>query len=404
MNLSFSIAKRYLFSKKSHNAINLISIISVCGIAIATTAMVCALSVFNGFTGMAAGMFSTFDPQLKITSVKGKVFDSEDERILAVRNLPDIDIFSYCIEDNILLKYNDRQVPALLKGVPGNFNKLTQIDTILIDGEFKLKDDVNSYGILGIGLAIDLGVNAGFIYPLEIYAPKRNAKVNMANPAAAFNQEYAYIAGVFRMNQPMYDNQCIIVPIELTQTIFDYTTEVSSVEIKLKETADISKAQGTIRKTIGEEFKVQNQYEQQESSFRMMNMEKWFTYMILCFIMTIAIFNVVGSLSMLIIEKKGDIITLKNLGADQKLISRIFLFEGWMISFAGGVIGIVLGLILCLAQQLFGLLKLGTQAGVFLVDAYPVNVVAGDVIFIFATVLVIGFLTAIIPVRMLNKQ
>ncbi len=402
MTLSFKIAKRYLFSKKSHNAINLISMVSVCGIAVATLAMVCALSVFNGFQDLVADMFCTFDPQLKITSVKGKVFDSEDERIIRIKHLPEVEVFSGCLEDNVLIKYADRQVPAVLKGVSSDFERLTKMDSILIDGKFVLSDGTNYYATLGIGLAHSLGVNAGFVYPLEIYSPKREAKVNLVNPSSSFNQSYAYISGVFMMNQPVYDNQYLVVPIEMTRELFDYTTEISSAEIKLKENTDIKKIQKTIQGILGDEFSVKNQYEQQEGAFKMMNIEKWMTFLILCFIMTIAVFNVIGSLSMLIIEKKDDIVVLRNLGADNRLISSIFFIEGWMISSFGGIIGIVIGLILCLAQQMFGLLKLGDQVGVFVVDAYPVKVEFGDILFVFFTVLIIGFFAAIYPIGRLK--
>ena len=399
MNLSFKIAKRYLFSEKSHNAINLISMVSVCGIAVATLAMVCALSVFNGFKDLVSDMFSAFDPQLKITAVQGKVFDSNDSRIQTILQLSEVEIAAGCLQDHVLIKYRDKQVPATLKGVPDDFAKLSQIDSLLIDGRFTLFDGVNSYGTLGIGLARNLGVNAGFIYPMEIYAPKREARVNLANPSGSFNQEYAYIGGVFMLNQPVYDDQLIIVPLQLAKEILGYTSEVSSFEIKLKEGSNAGKTQKKIQEIAGKEYLVQNQYEQQENAFKMMNIEKWMTFLILCLIMTIAIFNVVGSLSMLIIEKKADIMTLRNLGADSSLIARIFLMEGWLISMLGGVIGIVIGLILCLAQQYFGLLRLGSQSGLFVVDAYPVRVEIGDVLFIFFTVMSIGFLAMLYPVR-----
>lgn len=404
MSLSFKIAFRYLFSKKSHNAINLISMVSVCGISIATLAMVCAMSVFNGFSDLVSQMFSSFDPQLKITAKQGKVFDYHDSRIQSVIQMPEIEVSSECLEYQVLVKYRDKQVPANVKGVPDNFGSLTQIDSILIDGSFILRDEVNSYATLGIGLAHSLGINAGFIYPLEIYAPKREGKVNMANPSTAFNMEYAYIGSVFMMNQPVYDNQCLLVPLSLARNLFDYPTEVSSVELKLKEDASLSGTQKEIQKILGEDFRVQNQHEQQDAAFKMMNIEKWMTFLILCFIMTIAIFNVVGSLSMLIIEKEKDRTTLRNLGADNSLISRIFLTEGWLISMLGGISGILIGLFLCLLQQHFGLLRLGNQAGIFVVDAYPVRVEVGDILFIFITVSIIGFLAVLYPVNRLKNR
>jgi lipoprotein-releasing system permease protein/zinc transport system substrate-binding protein len=373
--------------------------ISVCGIAIATLAMVCILSVFNGFHDLVQDMFSAFDPELKILPAKGKVFDSNAPEILQVKKMPEVAVFSECLEDNVLVKYDDKQVVAIMKGVPDNFNQLTNIDSILLDGTFKLSDEVNDYANFGRGLADNLGVNAAFIYPVEIYAPKRKEKFNIANPAQSFAMELAYISSVFEVEQPVYDNQYLLVPLSLSRELFQYETEVSAVELKLKENANLSKVQKKIQATLGDMFLVKNQYEQQESSFKMMSIEKWMTFLILCFIMTIAIFNVIGSLSMLIIEKKQDIATLRNLGANYKLITRIFLIEGWLISIIGGIIGVVLGIILCLAQQVFGLLKLGTQTGIF----YPVRIAAGDIFFILLTVIVLGCFAAIYPVSRIKN-
>jgi lipoprotein-releasing system permease protein/zinc transport system substrate-binding protein len=395
MPFSFVIAKRYFFSKKSHHAINLISMISVCGIAVATLAMVCALSVFNGFHDLVQDMFGAFDPELKILPAKGKVFDGNAYEIRQVKKMPEVAVFSECLEDNVLVKYGNRQAVSVMKGVTDNFNQLTNIDSILIDGTFKLFDGVNDYANFGIGLAANLGVSASFIYPVEIYAPKRNEKFNMINPARSFAMEQAYISSVFAVEQPVYDNQYLLVPLSLSRELFQYETEVSAVELKLKKNVNLSKVQKKIQAMLGETFLVKNQYEQQESAFKMMNIEKWVTFLILCFIMTIAIFNVIGSLSMLIIEKKQDIITLHNIGADHQLITRIFLIEGWLISVIGGIVGIILGIILCLAQQSFGLLKSG---GIFALDAYPVRVAVGDIFFTLLTVVVLGCFAAIYPV------
>ena len=405
MNLPFYIARRYLFSKKSHNAINIISAAAVCGIAVATMAMVCTLSVFNGFQGLVSDMFSLFDPEIKITPAKGKVFDSQSEVILKVKQLPEIAVFSEVLEDNVLLNYYDRQVPATLKGVSGNFAALVPIDKALVDGKFQLVDSTgNYYATLGIGLASKLGISAGYVYPMEVYAPKRNAKVNMLNPSESFVQEDLYLGGIFCINQPSYDENLAIAPIELARILFDYDKEISSLEIKLKEGANIAKSQKEIEQILGSKFVVQNRYQQQEASFQMMNIEKWVSYLILCFILMLAAFNVIGSLSMLMVEKQKDVITLRNMGADNRLISWIFLFEGWLISIFGAIIGIVLGLSLCLLQQHFGLLRLGNESGVFVVDAYPVVVKMADVFFVFLTVLVIGFLGALYPVRYLSKK
>ncbi|GHT05072.1 membrane protein [Bacteroidia bacterium] len=404
MNLSLYIAKRYLFSKKSHNAIHIISLVAVCGVTIATLATVCTLSVFNGFQGLVSEMFSAFDPELKITPVKGKVFDPADEKFLEIRSLPEIELISESLEDNVLVRYNERQVPAILKGVSGNFDQLVPIQDILFDGEFKLQNEVNAFANLGIGVASVLGMNANFVFPLEIYAPKRNVKtVNLSNSMTSFNLEYAYISSIFMINQPVYDDNYLLVPIELARTLFDYETEVSAWELKLKDPTAVPVVQKKIQQILGEDYEIKNRYEQQEAAFKMINIEKWVTFLMLCFILLIAAFNVIGSLSMLIVDKQQDITTLRNLGAGNKLISRIFLLEGWMISALGAVMGIVLGVLLCLGQQYFGWIKLGSS-GTFAVDAYPVQMATGDLLLTLVAVLVIGFLSVIYPVRYLSKK
>lgn len=404
MNFPFYIARRYLFSKKSHNAINIISMVSVCGVVVATIALVCALSVYNGFHDLVSATFSNFDPELKITPRSGKVFDPNSSEMQKIKQLPEVACFSEVLQDNALIKYRDRQAIATIKGVDANFQQLTSLDSILIDGRFALREDVVDYATLGIGLASSLGINAGFVSPLEIYAPKRDEKINMSNPASSFSLEYAYIGGVFCMNQQVYDEGYMIVSLPLARSLFHYETEVSSIELRLKENTNLSSVSQQIKELAGDKFRVQDRFEQQEASFKMMQIEKWMTFLILSFILAIALFNVVGSLSMLMIEKRNDVCTLRNMGADDALIRRIFLFEGWMISGFGALIGIVGGLVLCVLQQELGLLKLGQESGAFIIDAYPVRVVAGDVLTVFLTVVSIGFLAAWYPVRYLGKK
>jgi len=403
LNLSFYIAKRYLFSKKSHNAINIISLVAVCGVAVATIAAVCTLSVFNGFQGLAAGMFSAFDPELKIMPAKGKVFNPETDLFLKVKSLSEIELISESLEDNALLSYQQREVPVVLKGVGEKFASLTDFKSLLIDGNLELERGESNYALLGLGLANNLIVNASFAYPMQIFTPKRKASVNLSNPSASIATEYAYIGGVFRTNQAVYDNNYLIVPIQLARDLFDYETEVSALEIKLKQDASVNSVQAKIQTILGADFLVKNRYQQQEDSFKMISIEKWVTFLMLCFILLIAIFNVTGSLSMLIIEKQSDVLTLRNMGADNRLISRIFLFEGWMISVFGGVAGIILGVLLCLGQQHFGWLQLGTGAN-FAVNAYPVIVSFSDLLFILFTVLATGFLAVVYPVQYLAKK
>ncbi len=406
MNLPFYIAKRYLFSKKSHHAINIISGISVCGVALATLALVCTLSVFNGFQDLVAGFFTAFDPELKITVRQGKVFDSGDERLRHVKELPYVEVYSCSLEENAMIQYNGKQAMVTLKGVEDNFEQLTAIDSILYGrGHFMLHDEVADYGIPGIQLTAVLGTGIAFVDPLEIYAPKRNAKVNMANPSASFNRLYLYSPGVaFIVNQQKYDNGYILASLDFARRLFDYTTEVSAVELKLKPGTDIGHAKEEIARIMGADFTVADRYEQQADVFRIMEIEKFISYLFLTFILLIACFNVIGSLSMLIIDKKADVATLRNLGASDRLITRIFLFEGRMISLLGAVAGIVLGLALCYVQQRFGLLTLGTTADSFVVDAYPVSVHAADIVLVFITVVIVGFLAVWYPVRYLSRR
>lgn len=404
MNLPLFIAKRYLFSKKSHNAINVISIVSVCGIAVATMAMVTALSVFNGFGDLVETTFSAFDPELKITAVKGKVFDYHSAVFEKALKSPDIEYISESLEDNVLFRFNDRQVPVLLKGVSEDFKYLTQLDKLIIDGSFKLREDVVDYATLGSGLAYTLGVRPGFVAPVEIFVPKRDVQVNLANPSAGFSQGNVQVGGVFNLNQPQFDEQIAIVSIELARTLFRYSNEVSSLDIKLNEGVSLQKAKKSITEIIGDEYLVEDRFEQQKESYRMLQIEKWVTFFILAFILIIAAFNVVGPLSILIIEKKNDIKILKSMGAGDETIARIFLFEGWLISFTGIVIGVILGVGLSFLQQHFGLLKLGGTPGAYLVDAYPVIVKFTDVLLTFLTVCFICISTIIYPIRNLKKQ
>lgn len=404
MNFPFYIARRYLFSKKSHNAINIISMVSVCGVVIATIALVCALSVYNGFNDLVSTLFGAFDPELKITPRTGKVFDPNSPAMQKVRKIPEIAVFTEVLQNNALIKFNDRQVVASVKGVADNFEALTSIDSILIDGEFKLREDVVDYATLGIGLASSLGARVAFMSPLEFFAPNRTEKVNMSHPITSLNQEFAQIGAIFSVNQPVYDENLLIVSLPLARDLFNYETEVSSVELRLNNNAGTAQIKKKIRQLLGDNFIVQDRYEQQEASFKMMQIEKWMTFLILCFILSIALFNVVGSLSMLMIEKQDDVRTLRNMGADDKLISRIFLFEGWMISGFGALIGIVIGVVLCLLQQELGLIKLGDTAGAFIINAYPVRVIYPDILAVFVTVLTIGFIAAWYPVHYLGKK
>ncbi len=406
MNFPFYIARRYLFSKKKHNAINIISGVSVCGVALATLALVCTLSVFNGFQDMVASFFTAFDPQLKITIREGKVFDSKDEQIVQVLALSEVAVSTETLEENSMVQYKDRQAMVVLKGVEDNFEQLTAIDSILYGaGKFLLHDSIVDYGIMGVELVSKLGTGLEFVDPLQVYLPKRNAKVNMANPGASFSRDYLYSPGVvFVVNQEKYDGNYILTSLTFLRHLLNYSTEVSAIELKLKPDVDIVALQEKIQRILGNRFIVQNRYQQQADVFKIMEIEKLISYLFLTFILMIACFNVIGSLSMLILDKKDDVVTLRSLGASDKVISRVFLFEGRLISLFGAISGIVLGLILCFIQQKFGVISLGGGGGTFVVDAYPVSVHAWDVLLVFVTVLAVGFLSVWYPVRYLSKR
>ena len=381
---------------------------SVCGIALATLALVCTLSVFNGFQELVTTFFTAFDPELKITSVSGKVFDAQDERIQSLRQLPEIEVFSESLEDNAMVQYKGRQAMVVIKGVEDNFNQLTAIDSILYGrGDMVLHDVVVDYAIPGVDVTSSLGTGIRFLDPLEVYAPKRGSKINVANPSTSFQTAYLHSSGlIFAVNQQKYDASYILTSLSFARDLFQYDTEVSSIELKLKEGSNIYKVQKKISQSLGEDFQVLNRYEQQADTYRIMEVEKLISYAFLSFILLIACFNVIGSLSMLIIDKRADVVTLRNLGANDRLISRIFLLEGCMISFMGAIIGVALGLMLCFAQQEFGILSLGSGAssGAFVVDAYPVSVHFSDVVLVLITVLVIGYLSVLLPVRYLSRR
>jgi lipoprotein-releasing system permease protein len=406
MNFPFYIAKRYLFSKKKHNAINIISAISVCGVALATMALVCTLSVFNGFQDMVATFFTSFDPELKITIKEGKVFKPSEAHYKELKQLAEVQVCTQTLEENAMVQYKDRQTMAIIKGVQENFEKLTSIDSILIgNGLFMLHDTIADYGVMGIELVSTLGCGIQYLDPLQVYVPKRDTPVDLVNPSNSFNMEYLYSPGVvFAVKQRKYDSQYIITSLSFARRLLNYTDEVSALELKLTPNANIERTKDKIAKLVGPEFVVKNRYEQQEDVFKIMKIEKFMSYLFLTFILLIACFNVIGSLSMLILDKKDDVETLRSMGANDKTISRIFLFEGRLISLFGAVLGILLGLLLCYLQLEYGLIHLGNGGDNFIVKAYPVSVHVWDIVGIFFTVIVVGFLSVWYPVRYLSKK
>ena len=406
MNFPFFIARRYLFSKKSTHAINIISAISVVGVAVATMALVVTLSVFNGFHDMVASFFTSFDPQLKIVPVKGKTVAADDPLLTKVKQLPQVEVAMECVEDQALAVYQGRQAMVTIKGVESTFEQLTHIDEILLgDGQFELRAADMFYGIPGVRLAEQLGTGYTYEEPIKIYAPRREGQLNMANPLDGLVEDELYSPGViFNVKQSRYDKGYILTDIAFARRVFEQQGMVSALELRLKPGSNFEGVKSEIKQIVGDDYFVRDRFEQQDDTFKIMKIEKLIAYIFLTFILMVACFNIIGSLSMLIIDKKDDVVTLRNLGASDRQIVRIFLFEGRLISAIGAVIGILLGLGLCWAQQQFGIVGLGSSSGNFVVNAYPVSVHPEDIVLVFVTVLVVGFLSVWYPVHYFSRR
>ena len=406
MNFPFFIARRYLFSKKSTHVINVISSISVIGVAVATMALVIVLSVFNGFHDLVASLFTSFDPQLKVVPVEGKTAPSDDPILTQIRLLPEVDVATETVEDQALAIYQGKQAMVKIKGVEDNFSELSHITDILYgDGTYSLHAANLEYGILGIRLAQTMGIGAQWDGYLKIYAPKKEGQLDLSNPGEGFVADSLNSPGVlFSVRQSKYDKNYIVTSIAFARNLFGQQGMLSDLEIRLKEGSDLNAVKAEMQKIAGTKYKVLDRFEQQEDTFKIMSIEKLMAYIFLTVILVVACFNIIGSLSMLIIDKKNDVVTLRNLGANDKQITRVFLFEGRMIAVIGAVIGIGLGLLLCLLQQQYGFVRLGESEGSFIVDAYPVSVHYTDVAIIFVTVIAVGWLAVWYPVRALSKR
>lgn len=406
MNFPFFIARRYLFSKKSTHVINVISSISVIGVAVATMALVIVLSVFNGFHDLVASLFTSFDPQLKVVPVEGKTAPADDPILTKIRLLPQVDVATETVEDQALAIYNDHQAMVKIKGVDDNFAELSHITDILYgDGSFSLHAANLEYGIVGIRLAQNLGIGGQWDGFLKIYAPKKEGQLDMTNPGDGFVVDSLNSPGVlFAVKQAKYDKNYIITSISFARNLFGQQGMLSDLELRLKPGSNLDAVKAEMQQIAGNKYKVLDRFEQQEDTFKIMSIEKMIAYIFLTFILVVACFNIIGSLSMLIIDKKNDVVTLRNLGANDKQITRVFLFEGRMIAVIGAVIGIGLGLLLCFLQQQYGFVRLGDSEGSFIVDAYPVSVHYSDVAIIFVTVIAVGWLAVWYPVRALSKR
>ncbi len=407
MNLSLYIAKRYLFSPKSHQVINIISGVAIAGVTLATIAMVCTLSVFNGFKEMVAEQFTAFDPDLKISAAKGKTFTIEPVKYDELKNHPIIAAISLSLEDKAMVQYNGKQVMTTIKGVEESYGELTDISHSLVgNGKFILSDSINNYSVPGIGIVSSLNSGLYHVAPLEVYAPKRGGKVSLTNPAANFKKGFLHSSGAsFITNQPKYDEGYIVTSVEFARELFgrEYN-EATSIEVKLTPEYNTNDAKKEIASLLGNDYKIEDRYEQQKDIFKVMRIEKFISYIFLSFILLIACFNIIGSLSMLIIEKKQNMETLRSLGASDKIIVNIFVLEGSIISAIGAVGGITLGIVICLLQQEYGLLALGDAGDGFVVSSYPVKVEIEDIITVFITVLIVGITAVWLPVKLLTKR
>lgn len=401
MKLSLYIAKRYLFAKKSRNAINFISAVSVAGVAVGTMALIIILSVFNGLEKMVSNIFNTFDPDIKITASEGKTFIPDTARLKLLANVDGLSCYSLTIEDNALLKYGSRQYIATIKGIDENYAMVSNIDSSMFEGEFLLRNNKGRpYAIPGIGVAQYLGIRVNFLTQLELIFPRKSGSTNI-NAENSLNHEFIFPSGIFEVEKE-YDSKYVFIPIDLARKLTETETGVSTIEIKLKDYSNQASVQKSIKTIFGEGFTVQNKYEQQAIFYKVMRSERLAIFFILTLILIIASFNIIGSLTMLIIEKERDIEILKSLGADNNLIRKIFIFEGWLISIIGAVAGVILGFGVCWLQQTYGFVKLQSQS--LIMDSYPVVMKIKDFIIVPGTVLLIGYWAAWYPVRYLTKK
>ena len=394
MNIPFYIAKRYLFARKSHNVINVVSAISVAGLALASFALICTLSVFNGFHNLISTLFSDFDPELKVVPVHGKFFDTDDERITSARTLPFIEVCSFTLEEQALLQYKSRQQIAIIKGVDDNFHDLADIESILFgNGIYMLSDEVCDYGILGINLLRKMDCGAQPVDPLTLYVPRKGGSVSMVNPASSFNSAKIFSPGVFfKVDQEKYDDNYILVSLDLARRLTGHLDNASAMELKLSGGCGVLKARRELKAVLGDDFRILDRYQQQADVFKVVKLEKFISYLFLSFILLIACFNIISSLIMLMLEKQNDAVLLKNLGAEEKTVERIFVMNGVLISVTGAIAGLAAGIAAVLLQQHLGLIKLGAS-GNFIVDSYPVNLKIGDILTVLLTVIAVSFIS-----------
>ena len=403
MQFTLFMARRYLFSKKSHNLINIISLVSMIGLAVGTAALIIVLSVFNGFENVIKSLYHTFNPDLMITVKQGKTFEINRFPLEKIKTWPGIAQVVQVVEEDALFKYNDKQYIGKIKGLSENYEKVNRIDTAMRSGSFVLQSGKADFAVLGVGVAWSLGVNlrdAGDL--LTVFVPRRGSPSSF-NFSNAFNRDAIRPAGVFSIQQD-FDEKYVLVPLRFARKLLNYKQEVTSVEIYLKKGADVDKIQSEIKKILGTTFQVQNRFQQNETLFKIMKSEKTAIYLILVFILILASFNMIGSLSILIVEKVKDIATLKSMGTNVRVVRRIFLKQGLLISLISGGTGLIIGFVVLWLQQTYGLVQLGSTQGDFIINAYPVRMQLFDFIYVFLTVQLIGLLASWYPVRFLLRD
>jgi ABC-type lipoprotein release transport system permease subunit len=399
LKLSLFIAKRYLFAKKSHNVINIISLISAVGIALGTAALIIILSVYNGFEGLITNLYGTYEADLLITPATGKSFVPHGEEFDLVRSHPGVKSFCEAIEENVFVRYGQEEAVATIKGVDSSFTSITKLNNFIKEGSFSLWHGEVPQAVMGRTLAFNLGVRVHFVDPINLYFPSRYTPVSLVNPASSLNNESIFPAGIFSLEQG-FDKKYIFIPIEIARNLLEYDSEVTSAEVYIKEGEDISRIKDEFRKILGKDYVVKDRHEQNETLYKMMKSEKLSIYIILFFILIIISCNLFGSLSMLIIEKSEDAGTLRALGAKDSLVKRVFMFEGWMISLLGIAAGTALALLLCFLQQTFGIIPM---PGNFIVKSYPVIVRVSDVLLTISGIAAIGLMAARLPFMIVKK-
>ncbi len=403
MYLPLFIAKRYLFSKKSHNLINVISMVSLTGILVGTLALITVLSVFNGFESVIKSLYRTFNPDLLVQPAEGKTIQLSAVPLEKLNELTGVRTVVKVIEEDALFKYGEKQYIARMKGISENYGSVNRIDSAVVDGSFVLQEGNTDFAVCGAGIAWILGINPRNIKKLlTVYVPRRG-HASSFNLSAAFNIKSIHPSGVFAIQQD-FDEKYVLVPFRFAKKILNYNDEATALEIYLKNGANTGETERKVKKILGPDYSVKNRFEQNETLFKVMKSEKTAIFIILVFILILASFNMIGSVSILIVEKKRDIAVLKSLGAEKKIIKNIFLLQGVLITFIGSAAGLVLGFIVLLLQQQYGLLKLGGGQGAFIIDAYPVRMQAGDFILVFAVVQLIGLLASYYPFKYLLRN